>query len=40
MSRKWGDRPISGKEVDAVLRRIYATSKDLIAKLEAIRTEK
>jgi tripartite-type tricarboxylate transporter receptor subunit TctC len=33
------DGPISGEEVDAILKRIYATSKDLIAKFEAIRTE-
>jgi tripartite-type tricarboxylate transporter receptor subunit TctC len=34
------DGPISGKEVDAILKRIYATSKDLIAKFDAIRSEK
>jgi hypothetical protein len=34
------DGPISGTEVDAILERIYATPKDLIAKFEAIRTEK
>jgi tripartite-type tricarboxylate transporter receptor subunit TctC len=34
------DGPISGTEVDAILKRIYATSKDLIAKFAAIRTEK
>jgi tripartite-type tricarboxylate transporter receptor subunit TctC len=33
------DGPISGAEVDAILKRIYATSKDLIARFEAIRTE-
>jgi hypothetical protein len=33
------DGPISGKEVDAILKQIYSTSKDLIVKFEAIRTE-
>lgn len=34
------DGPIPGMEVDAILRRIYATSKEVIAKFAAIRTEK
>jgi tripartite-type tricarboxylate transporter receptor subunit TctC len=34
------DGPISGKEVDAILKQIYATPIDLIAKFEAIRSEK
>jgi tripartite-type tricarboxylate transporter receptor subunit TctC len=34
------DGPISGMEVDAILRQIYATPKDVIAKFEAIRNEK
>ena len=33
------DGPIPGTEVDAILRRIYATSKDVVAKFAAIRTE-
>jgi tripartite-type tricarboxylate transporter receptor subunit TctC len=33
------DGPISGKEVDLILKQIYSTSKDLIAKFEAIRAE-
>jgi tripartite-type tricarboxylate transporter receptor subunit TctC len=32
--------PISGEEVDAILKRIYATPKDLVARFEAIRSEK
>jgi tripartite-type tricarboxylate transporter receptor subunit TctC len=34
------DGPISGVEVDAILRQIYATPKDVIAKFETIRNEK
>jgi tripartite-type tricarboxylate transporter receptor subunit TctC len=34
------DGPISGKEVDEILRQLYATPKDVIAKFEAIRNEK
>ena len=34
------DGPISGMEVDAILRQIYATPKNVIAKFEAIRNEK
>ncbi len=34
------DGPIPGTEVDAILRRIYATSNDVIAKFAAIRSEK
>jgi hypothetical protein len=34
------DGPISGKDVDAILRQIYATPKDLVARFETIRNEK
>jgi tripartite-type tricarboxylate transporter receptor subunit TctC len=34
------DGPISGIEVDAILRQLYATPKDVIAKFEAVRSEK
>jgi tripartite-type tricarboxylate transporter receptor subunit TctC len=34
------DGPISGMEVDAILKQIYATPKNLVARFEAIRNEK
>jgi len=34
------DGPISGMEVHEILRQIYATPKDVVAKFEAIRNEK
>jgi hypothetical protein len=34
------DGPIPGREVDDILKQIYATPKDLVAKFEAIRNEK
>ena len=34
------DGPIPGQEVDEILKQIYATPKDLVAKFEAIRNEK
>ena len=34
------DGPISGKEVETILKQIYGTPKELIAKFEAIRNEK
>ena len=34
------DAPISGREVEDILTRIYATPKDLIARFEAIRNGK